>query len=140
VIHFQDQNWDGAILDLKKAVELAPPDMGPYTNLAITYERKDRLDAAESILKEGLDLFPQSLEGNFHLGRILLKQKKVKEALHYLEEAVRLKPDDEATNALLGNVSRAAAEMYFHRAQKAKDMAAQAEVKAWTGMHLKSGR
>jgi protein O-mannosyl-transferase len=140
VIHFQRENWEGAIQDLKKAVELAPGDIWPYINLAITYERKGLLAPAEACLKEGLDLFPQSHEGNFHLGRICLKEKKVREALHYLEEAVRLKPDDEATNALLGNISRAAAEMYFYRAKKAKDITPQEDIKAWTGMHLKSGR
>ncbi len=140
VIHFQSQNWDEAIKDLKKAIDLAPGDILPYVNLAITYERKNLLDEAEACLKNGLDLFPQSHDGLFHLGRICLREKKVKEGLFYLNEAIRLRPDDEATNSLLGQVSQAAAEIYFYKAGKAKAISPQEGIRAWSGVHLKSER
>ena len=59
--------------------------------LADAYTKADMLDAAESILREGLSYHPKYCSAKALLGEILLKKENLKDAQEELEQVVQVR-------------------------------------------------
>ena len=121
--YVQKQQWDLAIDAFRRA--LANPQYPyperAYLNLGIIYYVRGQYDAAAEEFGKLLDLFPQSADGHFFLGRTLLAQNKLPEAREQLEQAIKIEGGIpiyhlELGVALLRSGQRDAARQSFRRA------------------------
>jgi len=92
-----------------------------HFNLALTYEKQDRLDKAESEYREALSHYPYSATALNNLGMLLHRQNRSREALAELEKAARAQPDYAEVINNIGLVyedmgDRQKAEKYYQRA------------------------
>lgn len=79
---------------LLKAIELGPDDDRAYINLAKTYEKQNRLNNASATLQKALNTKKPSLVKIYNLmGKILLKQKNIPEAIKKLTQAIEINPE-----------------------------------------------
>jgi type IV pilus assembly protein PilF len=119
----QKQQWDLAIDAFRKALanpQYAYPERA-YLNLGIIYYVRGQYDSAAQEFGKLLDLFPQSADGHFFLGRTRLAQDKPAEAREQLEQAVKIEGGIpiyhlELGMALLRSGQRDAARASFQRA------------------------
>jgi type IV pilus biogenesis/stability protein PilW len=121
--YVRKQQWDLAIDAFRKALanpQYANPERA-YLNLGNIYYLQKQYDRAAEEFRKLLDLFPQSADGHFFLGRTLLAQDKLAEAREQLEQAVKLEAGVpiyhlELGVALLRSGQRDAARQSFRRA------------------------
>jgi tetratricopeptide (TPR) repeat protein len=73
---------------------LNPDDLETRNNLAMAYFRSKKLDEAENELRYVIDKDPQNFNGLDGLGIVLIKKKRLKEALGYLEKAAVINEKD----------------------------------------------
>ena len=93
-----------AIRELEKAVALAPTSVKAQFNLATAYGSSSRQGPAKEIerLRKVIDLAPAFAPARFALGKALLTDGKVTEAVDALQEAARLEPTSGETHYQLG--------------------------------------
>ena len=78
-----------AVQALKTAVEISPADPSYRFALGTAWlVHPANLDEAEVAFREFLKLRPTNAEGQLHLGYVLLKQKKLKEAQGWIQKTV----------------------------------------------------
>ena len=121
--YVQKQQWDLAIDAFRKALanpQYAYPERA-YLNLGIIYYVRKQYDAAAEEFGKLLDLFPQSSDGHFFLGRTRFAQDRTVEARDQLEQAIKIEGGIpvyhlELGVALLRSGQRDAARASFRRA------------------------
>ncbi len=74
-------------LDINKNIEA-------YFQLALTYERMNKLDKSEKIYKEIIILDPKHAEANFSLGLLYLRKKDYKNAENKISRAIEINPNN----------------------------------------------
>jgi tetratricopeptide (TPR) repeat protein len=92
VAYIQKQNWDAAIAALRKALanpQYLTPERA-YVNLGSIYYARGQYDQAAEEFRKLVDLFPQSPDGHFFLGRTLRTQGKLAEAQEHVQQAIEL--------------------------------------------------
>ncbi|MFI5339596.1 MAG: tetratricopeptide repeat protein [Candidatus Methylomirabilales bacterium] len=132
--YVQKQQWDLAIDAFRKALanpQYANPERA-YLNLGIIYYVRGQHDRAAEEFSKLLDLFPQSADGHFFLGRTLLAQNKLAEAREQLGQAIKLEAGVpiyhlELGVALLRSGQRDAARQSFRRALDLNPLGPEAE-------------
>ena len=95
----QQGNHDGAELIYKRLIEKGTKKYVIYSNLAVIYYMKNRIEEMIMLLKEALRLNPNSPEGLTNLGVALQKQTDLPGAIELYKKALAIKPD--FLNALL---------------------------------------
>lgn len=80
------------------------PKSQVFLALAEAYREKKLYNKAEKVAREGLESNPSSLSGYVALARILKDQKKLKEALSYLQIVTQKRPDNILAQILKGEV------------------------------------
>lgn len=88
----QKQQWDLAIDAFRRALA-NPQYMTPersYMNLGIIYHLRGQYDRAAEEFSRWLDIYPQSADAHFFLGRSRLAQGRLADAREHLEQAVKL--------------------------------------------------
>jgi tetratricopeptide (TPR) repeat protein len=65
-----------------------------YVDAAEYLEKKGKTDIANSILKQGVGRFPNSIEVNLAYGKKMLKEGHLELAFNYLKRAYQIAPDD----------------------------------------------
>jgi type IV pilus assembly protein PilF len=132
--YVQKQQWDLAIDAFRKALanpQYANPERA-YLNLGNIYYIQKQYDRAAEEFRKLLDLFPQSGDAHFFLGRTLLAQDKVAEAREQLVQAVKLEAGVpiyhlELGVAFLRSGQREAARQSFRRALDLNPVGPEAE-------------
>jgi putative PEP-CTERM system TPR-repeat lipoprotein len=81
-----------------------PQDARALVIAGRTYAAVGDLAAAESALRKAIDLDPTQLEGYHVLGQILVRQKKLDQALKAYEERVAERPDDVSGHTMIGMI------------------------------------
>jgi type IV pilus biogenesis/stability protein PilW len=92
VAYMQRQQWELAIGAFRKALanpQYANPERS-YMNLGIIYHLRGQYDRAADEFNKWLDVYPQSADAHFFLGRTLLAQGKLADARDHLDQAVKL--------------------------------------------------
>ena len=95
--HAQTRTWRTSEALWTHAIAVTPDNAKAHNSLGAIYGNTGRTREAEAHFKEALRLQPDKTEGLHilpNLGRSLIAQGKVAEAVPYLEHARRLKPDD----------------------------------------------
>jgi tetratricopeptide (TPR) repeat protein len=125
---------DEAILHLEKAVALAPTLVKARFNLAAAYAASPKHGRPREIeqLRKAIDLAPSFARAHLALGKALLQEGQVTEAVSELEQAVRLEPERGESQyqlglalARAGRKEEAAAALEKGRAMVAEDERAQ---------------
>jgi tetratricopeptide (TPR) repeat protein len=78
----------------REALALNPDWVPAYVNLSDGYRRQGRDGEGERLLREGLARLPKSAAPHHSLGLLLVRQKKLPEALASLNRATELAPDE----------------------------------------------
>lgn len=96
------EDWDNAMLDYTKSIQLNPKMTDAYYNRArIILSRKDienpKIENAVSDLKEALKLDDKFVDALYALSAALKKQGQYKKAIEYLDRLIEIEPD--AVNA-----------------------------------------
>ncbi len=94
-------DFDRAIVEGKRSVELDPLSMINNADLGNTYFYGRRYDEAVSALKKAIEIDPRSHLAHYYLGEILQKKGQADAAITEYEKAVELNDDPQAL-ALLG--------------------------------------
>lgn len=95
-------DFDAAVTQLEKAVEMAPQFASAWNNLGTIAYKRRQFDRAEECFREALDQDPQSYEPLVNLGGVLVTEHKLDEALDYNLHAVLTRPGDALANSQLG--------------------------------------
>jgi tetratricopeptide (TPR) repeat protein len=115
------KNYDGALVEYKKAVEIAPEQAGTHYMLGNAYWALSMWDAATEQFRAELVNVPTNCEAQWKIGNILLEQHaSPEEALADVEKALAICP-----NLMSARVDRARALMKLDRpAEGLKDLEA----------------
>ncbi|MBC7474900.1 MAG: tetratricopeptide repeat protein [Candidatus Sericytochromatia bacterium] len=93
--------FDQAILNFKKVIQIAPNFAEAYFNLANTLKQKGDFIEAENNYLEAIRINSNHFKAYFNLGNLLLDQKRFSQAVIYYQQTLKLNPDFiEATNNL----------------------------------------
>ncbi len=110
----------------QQALSQRPEDKGLYLLAGTVFEDLDACDLGESLVKKGLQKFPEDLDLSVTLGLLLICQGKEREALKLLEPLVKRYPDDPTLLNFVGytyadlNEKLALAEKYIRKALSLK--------------------
>ena len=96
------ENWDEAMLDYTKAIQLNPKMTDSYYNRAkIILSRKDiinpKIENAIEDLKKAIELDDKFIDAMYAMAAGLKKLGKYEEAIEYLDKIIKIEPD--AVNA-----------------------------------------
>jgi predicted O-linked N-acetylglucosamine transferase (SPINDLY family) len=91
---FQKAQWQAAIAQYKKLLELQLYDLEIYWQLIYCYRNLSLLDDYFKTLNQAIELYPQ--EGSFHFSLIidLRRNGRIQEAIKFAEKACELMPND----------------------------------------------
>ncbi len=92
---------DGAIAEYREAIGLAPGQPRTYFQLALALRAKQDEAGEESALEQVLAINPQYAMAHSELGRILINQNRVPEAVKQLKLAIEQNPKSEQAYYLL---------------------------------------
>ena len=85
---------ESEIRQLKEAIKKDRENSDPYLTLSALYSGQKKMGLAKSTLKDLIKVRPNSGNAHFELGKILLAEKKPKEAVAYFRKAAALLPED----------------------------------------------
>lgn len=89
----REGDYDRALADLDRAIELAPELAQAYVTRALTYKRMGRLDDAERDLTHAIALSPQWADPAFNRANLYLRMGETDLALADLDTAIARDPD-----------------------------------------------
>lgn len=92
------EDWDNAMLDYTKSIQLNPKMTDAYYNRArIILSRKDienpKIENAVSDLKKALELDEKFVDALYAMGAAKKKLGEYREAITYLDRAIEIEPD-----------------------------------------------
>jgi tetratricopeptide (TPR) repeat protein len=93
VAMLKDQDYGEAIDLLERVIEQSPGTTAPYIDLAIAYQRIDKLEEAEEHLKTALKLFPEHPVACNEYGLLYRRTGRFPEARAIYEKAIARFPD-----------------------------------------------
>ena len=102
---FGEKQFEGAIKQLEKAIELAPDHPSARLMLARAYQREGRLTLAERTLEQQVQRFPNSADARDELAEILVSAGRVDDAIVHLEEAIRVDPENLSRRLLAADLA-----------------------------------
>lgn len=87
-------NYDGALVEYKKAIDLAPDQPDPHMHMANTFWSISKWDSARTEFEAGLAHDPNNCTAHWKLGNTILEANgEPAEALTHLDKAVELCPE-----------------------------------------------
>ncbi len=87
-------NYDGALVEYKKAIDLAPDQPDPHIHMANTFWSISKWDSARTEFEAGLTHDPNNCTAHWKLGNTILEANgEPAEALMHLNKAVELCPE-----------------------------------------------
>jgi len=102
---YELKGWpDKAEARYKKAIEIQPYYVAPYTNLASLYAKNNRLQDAVDICRQGLKVVPDAADLYVRLADCLNQMGQRDEAITELKEAQRLDPQNASVNQKLDEI------------------------------------
>jgi len=93
--YYQRGEYDEAIKEFRKALELNPERSEIHYNLGLVLEAKGLLQEAIQEYKKALELNPEDAEAHNNLGIVYYKQGNYKKAVEEFKIALSINPDFE---------------------------------------------
>lgn len=90
--YYRKGDFEKAVKNLERAVELDSKDLGAHFNLALSYKEINLMGKAEEEFKKVVELDPSHKLALFHLGKMYYEQKRYDEAIEQLSHAVKSDP------------------------------------------------
>jgi tetratricopeptide (TPR) repeat protein len=100
------ERYEDAIATLKKAMTITPEDPKLYFQLGIIYLNRDEFAGAINSFKETIHLDPIFPEVYYYVGMAYRQQGCDKEAIPYLERALKINPNLEGIPAVLAEAKK----------------------------------
>lgn len=97
-------NWDEALPHFEAAVSQMTGSAMMHFYLALVYQRTSRMDEATREFQSALRVDPKNFPANLLLGRLFIIQQRATDALPYLREAAKLRPDSIDAHRFLADV------------------------------------
>ena len=94
ITHLRNRQYDKAIEEFKKAIELLPTYANGYLNMGKAYQEKGDVDNAIRYYKQALEMNPNLWEAHFGLAFLSFEQGKLEDSRDALEKAIALKKDE----------------------------------------------
>jgi len=86
-------NYDGAVVELKKAVEMAPQRPGTHYKLGDAYLALSQLDSASEMFHAELAADPASCQAHWKIGTVILqKNGRAEDALSEIDKSLQMCP------------------------------------------------
>ena len=99
--------YDAAIAEWGKAMEISPDDPKAHNNLGVALVRKGDLDAAMAQFRKAIAIRPEYAEAHYNLGGALVREGKVDEAIAQYRQTLEINPQyAEARDRLGGALAR----------------------------------
>jgi tetratricopeptide (TPR) repeat protein len=115
---FQSNDFAGALVDLKRAVEINPRLPGVQSFYGVALLATGDAAGAMRAFREALNQDPNDFEANLNAGSLLKQDQQNQQALTYLERALKVRPGDPGTlyqiaivHLAEGSVEQAAGEL-----------------------------
>jgi predicted Zn-dependent protease len=87
-------NYDGALVEYKKAIDQAPNQAGPHIHMANTFWSISKWDSARTEFEAGLAHDPNNCTAHWKLGNTILEANgDISDALTHLNKSVELCPE-----------------------------------------------
>jgi predicted CXXCH cytochrome family protein len=93
-LHATRGDGEGALAELRLALEIDPTSVEARVNLADLYRARGVEVEAEKVLRDGIARMPRAAPLHYALGLSLVRQKRPADALRELSDARRLAPAD----------------------------------------------
>jgi Flp pilus assembly protein TadD len=100
----KNRQYDAAVTEWNKALELVPAESRVHNNLGVALTETGKVDEAIAHYRKAVELDPQFSEAFNNLGEALAGKGAVKEAISQFEKAVQLDPEHTVARASLGLV------------------------------------
>lgn len=94
-------NLDRAITEYREAVKLSPSEPRTYYHLALVYRTKNDVSDEERALEQAIAADHHYAPAHCEMGRILIQQGELQNAVNHLKLAVEYNPDSEEAYFLL---------------------------------------
>ena len=104
VAHWYDWDWSLAEKELKRSLELNPRNPESYQYYSYLLAPLGRLNEAEAIARQGLQIDPLSSGTNFGVASTLVLSRRWDEAIVHLRKAIELDPNYWFHHSYLGRV------------------------------------
>jgi tetratricopeptide (TPR) repeat protein len=93
--YYNKGEYEEALENFKKAVELNPRYSRAYYDMGLTMEEMNRIKDSIVAYKEAIKVSPDYLDAHYSLGLALLKNKENRRALKAFEKVVEIAPESE---------------------------------------------
>ena len=103
-VHNSTGQYEVAMEEFERALNLAPRDAGAIQGMAQTYQRLGRNQEAESMFRRGAALRPDSWEGYLRLGNFYYTLRRFPEAESQYRRVLELAPENAPAYINLGTV------------------------------------
>ncbi|MBI3004733.1 MAG: protein kinase [Ignavibacteriales bacterium] len=101
-------DYDGAVIEFQRTIELDSLNGDAYRELADTYVRQQSLFFAEATFKKSIGMKPSYWAGYSDLGGFYYRQKRYDEAIQQFQRVAELTPDNARVYSALGGTYFAA--------------------------------
>ena len=100
----KEGDFEKAVEQFEKALELQPNYAAALNNLGICYGNLDRLDEAERSFKRAIEINPKDIFAMNNLAVICLRTHRLNEAGQYAQEALEIEPQYASAHFTLGSI------------------------------------
>jgi serine/threonine protein kinase/tetratricopeptide (TPR) repeat protein len=104
MIHAGTGQYDKAVTDFRRALEVDPTSASAYRGLAKAYEEKGLLDQAEITFQRAIALKPDYWAGYNDLGVFYFRHSRYEDAITQFRQVVNLTPDNDRGFSNLGGI------------------------------------
>ena len=92
--YYADGEYDKAIIELEKVIELEPDNVDAYTNLALSYFKNGDYENAAAVWTEVINFEPEKADAFFERGTSYFNLKKYEQAIADFTQAIDLGSND----------------------------------------------
>jgi len=90
--YFEESNFDLALENYKKALELYPNDPEIYKNIGNVYTQQKKYDKGEEYYNRAIQIDPKYYKAYYNLGILYFESKNIEQAIEYFKKTIKIEP------------------------------------------------